>query len=110
MDCKGCPREISDKAKIFMRDNWTCQICGIEVFLHDCNGPRATIDHIIPQAKDGSNDFRNLHCTCEDCNIKKKDDTTLDWFKFVHFQDKVDNILAYVEALKQTAFNQKIKW
>lgn len=59
------------KMKVFVRDNWTCYICGLRV--RDLpNHPRmATVDHIIPRIKGGSNDTDNLKTCCAKCNNDK---------------------------------------
>lgn len=51
---------------VFRRDNFTCQYCGRKaptVELH--------VDHIIPVAKGGTNDFNNLITACYECNRGK---------------------------------------
>lgn len=59
------------KMRVFVRDNWTCYICGLRV--RDLpNHPRmATVDHIIPRIKGGSNDMSNLKTCCAKCNNDK---------------------------------------
>lgn len=54
--------------KIFIRDNYTCQYCGI--FLERKN---RTVDHIIPKSKGGTNLKENLVACCIDCNQLKAD-------------------------------------
>jgi 5-methylcytosine-specific restriction endonuclease McrA len=57
--------------QIFKRDSFRCQYCGRSpkqdenVILH--------IDHIIPQAKGGADDDRNLTTACQECNLGKSD-------------------------------------
>lgn len=64
--------------KIFERDKFTCQICGIQQNL--------TIDHKIPLAKEGgTNDLKNLHTVCMQCNQKKRDLTDEEIPKKKHF-------------------------
>lgn len=45
-----------------------CLYCGIPL---DKYG--ASIDHLIPRAKGGTNDLDNLVLSCKDCNNDKKD-------------------------------------
>ena len=55
-----------ERFQIFERDNFTCQYCGRkppEVQLE--------VDHIVPLAKGGTNDERNLITACRDCNRGK---------------------------------------
>lgn len=55
--------------KVLERDNFRCQYCwknGKDVSLE--------VDHIIPKAKWGTDDFDNLITCCRECNIGKWDD------------------------------------
>lgn len=49
--------------KIWERDNFTCQICGVRRNL--------TIDHIVPVNAGGTDDPDNLQTLCASCNSKK---------------------------------------
>jgi 5-methylcytosine-specific restriction endonuclease McrA len=51
---------------IFERDNWICQYCGEKVTKEN-----ATLDHYIPQSKDGKNTKENLRTCCLVCNSIK---------------------------------------
>lgn len=63
------------RVEIFERDGWRCQICRRKVdrnkvFPH----PRSpTIDHIIPLAKGGTHEPRNVQTACFLCNSRKGD-------------------------------------
>jgi hypothetical protein len=51
---------------VLKRDRFTCSYCGRtppEVLLH--------VDHIIPRADGGPDDFENLTAACSDCNLGK---------------------------------------
>lgn len=70
--------KASDKAEVFERDNYTCQICGISRDLMDsyCEGLGDYLlleaDHIQSVAQGGSgDDIDNLQCLCWRCNRKK---------------------------------------
>lgn len=66
-----------ERMEILIRDNWTCQCCGVKV--HDeskgnWNTPdKAHIDHIIPISKGGDSTPINLRTTCRTCNLTKRD-------------------------------------
>lgn len=59
---------ISKKIRfeVFKRDNFTCQYCGK-------SSPNVVLelDHIIPKAEDGDDNFENLTTSCFDCNRGK---------------------------------------
>ncbi len=55
------PEEL--RWEIFERDNFTCQICGIQRCL--------TVDHIHPEKLGGTLDKENLQTLCRKCNGRK---------------------------------------
>lgn len=69
---------LSDKAEVFERDNYTCQICGISRDYLDsfCSGLGDYLlleaDHIQSVSQGGTGkDIDNLQCLCWRCNRKK---------------------------------------
>jgi len=63
------------RKNLFIRDNYTCQYCGIE-----CDISKLTYDHIIPKSlwdrKDGSpTTWTNIVTACTGCNRKKGNKT-----------------------------------
>lgn len=73
---ENCIRfSLHQRSEIIIRDNWTCQCCGIKV--HDRSTgdwnthDKAHIDHIIPVAKGGNYEPDNLQTLCRTCNLKK---------------------------------------
>lgn len=54
---------------VFMRDNQTCQFCGI--YIPDIT--KCTIDHVKPKSKGGTSKFENCVTACKTCNHKKAD-------------------------------------
>jgi hypothetical protein len=58
-----------------IREKWNhkCAYCESE--------QKLTIDHIIPQAKGGSNFLTNVCCCCESCNRSKAHTEWETWFK-----------------------------
>jgi 5-methylcytosine-specific restriction endonuclease McrA len=58
------------KRNIYLRDNYSCQYCGISVTEHT-----ATLDHVIPLSKGGRGTWDNLATACRACNGKKSDKT-----------------------------------
>ena len=75
---KAAHVEHVDPIRVFDRDAWTCQICGLAT-------PRAKrgsyepdapeLDHIYPLSKGGSHSYANTQCACRKCNGIKSDTT-----------------------------------
>ena len=61
-------RNISNSLRfdVFQRDYHTCQYCG-----RKAPHVELQVDHLIPVAKDGTDDFDNLVTSCQDCNSGK---------------------------------------
>ena len=57
------PSKLSKK-EIFLRDQYTCQYCGIK-------SPELTLDHVIPRRQKGSHTWENVVAACSKCNLKK---------------------------------------
>lgn len=60
------------RAKVFERDDFTCRYCGDKSSALDC-------DHIIPIARGGSNDIKNLTTACFRCNRSKGSKLLSEW-------------------------------
>jgi len=56
----------SIRFEVFQRDNHTCQYCG-----RTPPDVKLVIDHLIPVAHGGTDDFNNLVTSCEECNSGK---------------------------------------
>lgn len=65
------------RLKVLIRDGWQCVFCG--KYLKDAD---ATVDHITPKAKGGTDDMWNLVAACRKCNGLKQDKvlTRLNYF------------------------------
>ena len=59
-----------NRKNIYTRDNNMCQYCGKSFDTSELN-----IDHVIPKAQGGTNDWNNLVCSCIKCNQRKRDRT-----------------------------------
>jgi len=57
-----------ERMVIYNKNKGRCAICG-KFVPYDA----FTVDHIIPLAKDGTNELNNLQCTCKTCNLIKQD-------------------------------------
>ena len=66
---KRKPIKASLRFDILKRDDYRCQMCGVTAK----DGGKLEVDHIVPVAKNGSNDVDNLQVLCRDCNAGKSD-------------------------------------
>ena len=70
----GAEYEPVDPIKLFERDGWKCQICGIKTprSLRGSYEDRAPeVDHRLALASGGSHTWDNVQCACRACNMKK---------------------------------------
>jgi 5-methylcytosine-specific restriction endonuclease McrA len=58
------------RSKIFIRDRYRCQYCGVKGTLQDL-----TLDHILPRSRGGQSVPENLCACCHPCNQRKGDRT-----------------------------------
>jgi len=67
-------------SRIAERDGWWCWLCG-EAIEPDAIGPwQATIDHLVPRSRGGSNELSNLRLAHRRCNNRRGSHLPeLDW-------------------------------
>jgi 5-methylcytosine-specific restriction endonuclease McrA len=73
---RGVHAEAVDPIKVFDRDGWRCQLCGIrtpKAKRGTCKPDAPELDHIIPLSKGGEHTYRNTQCACRRCNGAKSD-------------------------------------
>ncbi len=58
------PRVKLTRREIFLRDNYTCQYCGIR-------NRDLTIDHVVPRSRGGAHNWENVVTACRACNHRK---------------------------------------
>ena len=64
---KNAPRVPKvTKKNIWLRDGGHCQYCEKKITLSD-----ATVDHVVPKSKGGTNNWENVTLSCSKCNQKK---------------------------------------
>jgi len=66
------PRDT--RLAVWQRDQWRCRYCKRSVLKPSDDAPEylwATIDHVTPRAKGGSNKPSNLVTSCKPCNAAK---------------------------------------
>lgn len=54
------------KRNVFLRDEYTCQYCGVPV-----SEQAATLDHVHPVSRGGKTTWENSTTACKSCNYKK---------------------------------------
>ncbi len=60
-----------DAMKVFRRDHFKCQYCGLDGMHHFENWLTLTVDHILPHAHGGPRRMDNLVTACRPCNLIK---------------------------------------
>ena len=60
------------RERIFVRDDYTCQYCGIR-------GSNLECDHVLPVSRGGGHDDENLVTACFTCNRSKRAKTVSEW-------------------------------
>jgi len=71
----GVALETVSRIKVFERDGWKCQLCGVatprELLKHSTDPCAPTLDHVIPMARGGGHTYDNTQCLCRSCNSRK---------------------------------------
>src|SRR6202451_2907533 len=57
--------------RILERDHYRCQYCGLDGAASFENALAVTVDFVIPRARKGKKDERNLVACCRSCNMIK---------------------------------------
>jgi 5-methylcytosine-specific restriction endonuclease McrA len=73
------------RQQIFERDRWRCQLCRKPVArTKQVPHPKAPVlDHIIPLAKGGTHEPKNVQCAHHLCNCRKSDRATNDQLRLL---------------------------
>ena len=58
------PQARLTRREVFLRDNYTCQYCGIR-------SRDLTLDHVVPRQRGGKHTWENLVSACSSCNHRK---------------------------------------
>lgn len=70
----GVYYEPVNKIKVFDRDKWRCNECGIKVQKKDIHADNAAeLGHIVPMSKGGAHTYSNCQTECRRCNNEKGD-------------------------------------
>jgi 5-methylcytosine-specific restriction endonuclease McrA len=73
---KGPSRTPSTRQRVLQRDKNVCYLCEKKIDLRD-----ASVDHVIPKSKGGTNSMGNLRAAHKDCNFLKGDMSLDDYRK-----------------------------
>lgn len=86
--------------RVYDRHRGTCALCGGRTFLTVAQGhpQKATIDHVIPLSRGGSNRQENLQLACERCNNQKANRVGPDMVRKLAAER--DKLLAEVKMLR----------
>lgn len=68
---RSAATEAVNRIKVFERDKWACQMCGVKTVREPYTDRSAELDHIIPIAAGGEHSYRNTQCACRKCNLSK---------------------------------------
>lgn len=73
---KGVDYESVSPKRVFARDGWKCQACGVPTppekrGTYDPDAPE--LDHVIPLSRGGPHTYANTQCLCRACNAAKSD-------------------------------------
>lgn len=86
------------KQNIFLRDNFVCQYCGIDV-----NRKTATLDHVQPISLGGKSIWENCVTACGRCNAQKGNRSDIK----PKSKPVKPNYFALVEKRKQMSYDLK---
>src|ERR1700680_5297126 len=65
------PLTSEEGTDILKRDQFRCQYCGLDGMANFENSLIMTVDFVIPRARKGKKDPRNLVTACRPCNLLK---------------------------------------
>jgi len=65
------PLTIEEGLHILKRDHYRCQYCGLDGAASFENYLVMSVDFVVPRAKGGKKDPRNLVAACRPCNLLK---------------------------------------
>lgn len=67
--------ELFDRTDVFVRDDWTCQLCHlpVDVMASPFDPAAPTVDHVVPLSRGGEHTLANAQTACLRCNSIKSD-------------------------------------
>jgi len=89
------PLTSEEGTNILKRDQFRCQYCGLDGTANFENSLIMTVDFVIPRARKGKKDPRNLVTACRPCNLLKGRHT------FKNFEEAKEYVLKQREELRK---------
>ncbi len=86
----------NDRKEIYRKTNGCCYLCGEFVDFDSFE-----IEHEMPLAKGGTNDFSNLYCSCHTCNAMKNS---------IYPQELMEKIAQIFMYQMEKKYSKRIKW
>src|ERR1700689_1617451 len=65
------PVTLDEGTKVLERDRYRCRYCGLDGMASFENSLIMSVDFVIPRARKGKKDPRNLVAACRPCNVIK---------------------------------------
>jgi 5-methylcytosine-specific restriction endonuclease McrA len=65
------PVSVQEGVRILERDRYRCQYCGLDGTTSFDNALAMSVDFVVPRARKGKKDPRNLVACCRACNMIK---------------------------------------
>ena len=65
------PVTVAEGVRILERDQYRCQYCGLDGTASFDNALAMSVDFVVPRARKGKKDPRNLVACCRACNMIK---------------------------------------
>jgi 5-methylcytosine-specific restriction endonuclease McrA len=65
------PVTVEEGVRILERDQYRCQYCGLDGMTSFDNALAMSVDFVVPRARKGKKDPRNLMACCRACNMIK---------------------------------------
>lgn len=97
------PRLTREEAmKVFKRDHFKCQYCGLDGLHRFENWLILTIDHVHPHARGGARSMTNLVTACQPCNLLKGHRT------YGSFEEAKKHVLAKREEWRHV-FHEQVR-
>ena len=84
------------KKNILLRDDHTCQYCGVK-------GERQmTVDHVVPRSKGGPSTWENLVCACMRCNNRKNNRSPADANMTMRRKPRTPKYIPWIQVKRNT--------